>query len=185
MDVFNALADWVGWPAVWAITSLAASYGYFVMNQRIKLLKERNEELVLESADFSPDVLARRLADRMKLLNEELQILVNDHEAGKGEIAAKEAELEKVRGEIELLKSQLSKAEEQVELIRDRKLLCPYCESPLSLRESFPQIWEDSSGREIDYEIEYVAYECGLELRDEQVVTRCRNTGEPKTLPSP
>ena len=175
MELYESIANWAGWPALVAILVLAGSYAYFVIQSRLELLKEKTEwlEQQLEVAnEFRPDVLAQRLAERLRILTQELERLNEDHEASAQSIREKQTDLASVEGEIQNLTTELASAQEILDLVADRELVCPHCKAPMSIHEFYPDLIE-YQGREIDVEHETIAYECGFEMRDGEIINMC------------
>jgi hypothetical protein len=61
-----------------------------------------------------------------------------------------------------------------VQLIKDSDLVCPECAAPLIRRESYT-IFGESGGREVEADVGYVEYECGLSINHEDESSLCRN----------
>jgi len=179
MDLYNTIASWTGWPAIVAILLLAGGYAYWVINSRSEQLKEKNELLEAQLTtlkNYSPDILAQRLADRLRILNEELERLNADHEASRESIRNKEAELAEVKAQIGKLSEQLAKAQDLLQTVSDAGLVCPKCGAPLEVREYHSELVE-YQGRELDVDHEFISYECGLEIIDGNVTSNCRRSG--------
>lgn len=158
-----------------ALLILSAGYGYFVLRNRIELLKDKNrwlEQQLEATKEFRLDVVAQRLADRLRVLSEELERLNADHEASQESSRQKESELALVTGEIDDLKSQMESAEEILRVVSDRQLVCPHCEAPMAVHEFYPGYGE-YKGIEIEFEHELIEYDCGFELRDGEIATMC------------
>jgi len=172
MELYNILANWVGWPVVVAFLLVSGGYAYWAFKKHINFLKEKNDWLEKEVnnlKEYSPDVLAQRLANRLKILGDELERLHIDQEVSKEVIKFREFELAQVNKEIETLKNQLEKANK---LLSGTDLLCPYCGAALETKEYFPEYgW--INGREIEYEIVHIRYECGYELKEDEVIGNC------------
>jgi DNA repair exonuclease SbcCD ATPase subunit len=175
MDLFNTIASWVGWPVVVAILLLAGSYAYFVLQKHLELLKDKNEWLEKQVADLrehSPDILAQRLAERLRILNEELERLTADNKTSQTSIQNKETELAEVKTQIINFNDQIEKAQELLRLVSDSGLVCPQCGAPLETR-YYPNESMDDNGHDIDVDHEVIVYECGLEIVDGEVRTQC------------
>ena len=184
MDLYNTLADWAGWPPVVAFLLLIGAFGYWMLNKHIEILKEKITGLENENTnlrEYTPDVLAQRLADRHKLLTEELERLTADHKTSQAEIAAKQTELEELRNEIMFFEVQLTEAQD---LLSENKLVCPYCNSPLAVKEYHTEFVE-YDGREIDVEFEHIVYECGYELVNGDEVEVCPERVRPEDFEEP
>lgn len=160
-----------------AILLAAIGFGYFGLKSRLDLQKDRIGwlEQQLEVANqYRPDILAQRLAERLRLASQELEQLSADHKTSGRLIREKETELASVQSEIRNLQRQLQSAEEILALVKDRDLVCPYCGSPLIVHEFHPD-FDEYQGREIDSEHESIAYECGHEIVDGRVASQCPN----------
>ena len=177
MDPLQIILDWAGWPFVWAMTTLGGTFYLLIIRERISYLKEKNQNLIRENqtlSDFRPDILAERLSTRVKTLTEELEQLDIDNRASEELIKEKEAELSRTSEKIKSFISQLISARTTLETISEHGLVCSDCGSPLDLREVVPQFAEDDEGRDIDYEIEYVRYQCGKTLVNGEIKYPCR-----------
>lgn len=117
----------------------------------------------------SPDVLAQSLANRVKLIEEELKRLELDKTSTQEQINAKEAELQQARAQAEDLTKKVLHARE---LLRD--YLCPHCGAPLA-EKAYQSESVEYQGRELDIDHEYTAFECGYELVDGEVRGQCRS----------
>lgn len=183
MDLYITLANWVGWPVVVALMFLGGTFGYWMLNKYIEILKEKVDGLEKENnnlKDNTPDVLAQSLARRHKMLIEELERLNSDNQASQETIKSKELEISEIEGKVKVLREQLEKI--QI-LLSDSDLVCPHCGAPLITKEYVPDTtW--FMGRDIDIEHEHITYECGLEFADGRVLGKCSNTNLPKDNPS-
>ena len=145
-----------------------------LVNQKdatIQLLKEKNKYLSQKLSDLSqltPDALAKSLADRVVLLDDEIYRLSTDKEKNQDEIKSKEDELLKVKEKAEKLSREIAKAHELME-----EFFCPHCGSPMAERAYHVESVE-YQGRDLDVDHEYVAYECGYSLADGDEVSSCR-----------
>ena len=130
----------------------------------IELLKEKNDFIshkLAEASSQSPDMLAKSLADRVKLLDEEIERLSNDKEKNQDIIKEKEEEISKVRSQAKILLDQISIANELIE-----DFTCPTCGSHLVERAFQTEMAEDYQGRTVDIDHEYILYDCGLTIVD-------------------
>ena len=96
LEVYRILASWSEWPILMALTLLAGSFGYWLLQSRIAIYKERNELLAdrLDSlSKFEPDTLLTRLTNRHKLLSEEIVSLEQDAKRNFKTIDEKKKEL--------------------------------------------------------------------------------------------
>jgi len=183
MDLYNIIAGWTDWPAMVALLLVAGAYGYWVIHARSELLEEKNEWLEAQLKtlkEHSPDILAQQLADRLRLLGEELQRLKADHEASQESIRNKEAELAEVEAQIGNLTGQLAKAQDLLQMVSDSGLVCPQCGAPLEVREYHSESVE-YEGRDLDVDHEIIRYECGLEILDGEARGTCSRSGPPAT----
>lgn len=138
----------------------------------IQLLKEKIGflETKLNAAKANtPDMLVKALADRIKILEEELTRLKKDEVSNQELIGQKELELNSVREEAEELSKSISAARELME-----EFICPYCGSPMAERAYHIESVEDSRGRDIDIDHEVVTYECGLSVVDGSEESPCK-----------
>jgi DNA repair exonuclease SbcCD ATPase subunit len=175
MDPYATIAAWAGWPVVVGALLLIGGYGSFLFRSHLDLLKEKNEWLEKKMQDlegYRPDVLAQRLADRLHIVQQELERLHADREAGQQSIREKEADLVQVKNEIAQLTAQLDQAQETISLVSERGLVCPHCGAPLVTHEHFTDLVE-YEGRELDVDHEFIAYECGYEIRDGEIIAKC------------
>ena len=130
----------------------------------IELLKEKNEfisQKLTDASSQSPDMLAKSLSDRVKLLDEEVGRLSNDKEKNQDTIIEKEKEIAKVKNEAKKLLDQIAIASDLIE-----DFTCPTCGSHLVERTYQSEPVEDCSGRSLDIDHEYILYECGLTIVD-------------------
>jgi hypothetical protein len=171
MELYDIIASWAGWPVVVAVLLLAGGYSHWLLLDRINRIKEENDYLARQNDDLknnSPDVLAEILAKKKKILMDELETLLSEKEFDKKKINEKEGEIKKVKDELDDLKGQLDRAQEFI-----NEFSCPYCGAPLATREIFPMLGE-YEGREIDYDVEIVTYECGLQIQDDKEIHQCQ-----------
>ena len=127
-----------------------------LQKENITFLKDK----LSHAENQTPDVLARSLADRARLLEEELKRLKEEDTSTSEQIAVKENELAQAREEAEDLTKQIIHARE---LLKD--FLCPHCGAPLIERAYHTELTE-YEGHEIDVDHDWSVYECGLELVD-------------------
>ena len=177
MDFYNTIASWTGWPAVVALMLLAGGYAYWVMQRRTEIIKEKNEWLkdqLTALKECAPDILAKRCADRWRLAKEELERLNSDHEASQESIQAKEAELAEVKSQIANLMDQLTKAHDSLKIVVEGGLVCPECGAPLETRGRHPEFAE-YQGFHMVVDHDLTKYECGLEIVDGKVTSKCKS----------
>jgi hypothetical protein len=151
------------------ILALFGIYRSLVSNKDsiIQLLKERIEALserIKQLESQAPDVLAEALSKRIKLQLEEIERMKNDGDNHQEEIERKEAEINDAQTRLESL----------VHLIEESDLVCPECAAPLIRRESYT-IFGESGGREVEADVEYVEYECGLSINHDGESSPCKN----------
>lgn len=178
MNLYAIIANWIGWPIVVAIILSLGGYFYYVSLKHIELLKEENKYLEIQKNDLreiSPDIVAQRLRDRLLRTNEEIQILYADYDANKELIIEKKAELVVTKNKIENLNNELKNAQTIINLVTFKALICKYCGAPLEARE-YREDTVEYQGREIDVQHERILYECGLELIDEEEVSKCKHS---------
>lgn len=176
MELYNTISSWAGWSVVVALLLLSGSYGYFVLQNRLDLLKDKNEWLekqVNELRNYTPDVLAQRLSERLRILNEELERLSADNKTSREVIQNKESELDEVKGEIYNLQYQIQRAEDFLQLVSDLGLMCPQCGAPLITKEIHYELVE-YGGRELDIDHEIIVYDCGREIVDGETTSECQ-----------
>lgn len=134
-----------------------------VLKEQIELLK-----LQLQQAEKNtPDIAVEALSKRLKTVTEELSRLNEDNEASSEKVLEKEHELAIVSQDLGTLRAQIARAEE---LLAD--FSCPKCKAPMLSRQ-FASECVEYQGREIDIDHEQVIYECGLEIMDGKVVSKC------------
>lgn len=128
MDLYTAIASWSGWPPIFALLLLIGGFGAFAFNKHIDILKEKNDNLerdLQECRNYAPDILAMRLAERQKLLQNELEVLTQDKEQDDQKRAELERELQKTRQDAENMRIQLVEVQEILEemyIPRDGKI---------------------------------------------------------------
>ncbi|GLT23455.1 hypothetical protein GCM10007933_29210 [Zoogloea oryzae] len=132
--------------------------------ENIAYLKDQ----LAEAKSQSPDILAQKLANRVKLFEDEVKRLESDKSSTEEQIKAKEAELHNARTEAENLTKQVLSARE---LLSDFQ--CPHCGAPLAVREYHSELVE-YQGREIDVEHDHSAYECGYSVVDGKPNSPCK-----------
>lgn len=136
-----------------------------LQKENIAYLKDQ----LTEAKSQSPDVLAQKLASRVKLFEEEVKRLEEDKTSTEEQVKAKEAELNRAREEAEELTKKVLHARE---LLSD--FLCPHCGAPLAERAYHSESVE-YKGRDIDVDHEYTAFECGYEIVDGEIRGKCKN----------
>jgi DNA repair exonuclease SbcCD ATPase subunit len=177
--MFTISNETIFWTQVASIITFIAAL--FVLYRLLVDQKDATIELQKENISYlkdqlsdakaqSPDLLAQCLTNRVNMLEGELSRLEQDKTATKDQISAKEAELTAARTEAEALIRQVLHART---LLRD--FLCPKCGAPLAEKVYHSQI-VDYQGREVDLDHEYVAFECGYEVVDGNVLAPCKTT---------
>lgn len=145
-----------------------------LVNQKdatIELLREQVSMLkgqLTDARQESPDIVAKKLSDRVNLVTEELSRLHQDKTADEAKINAKEAELTIAQQQLSDLKEQLEYAQEIAE-----EYFCPKCKAPLTSRE-FHSVPVEFHGREYEEDHEFTSFECGLSFSDGEEVSPCR-----------
>lgn len=133
----------------------------------IQLLKENLSDREFQIGQLksqTPDALATALSDRIKVSLDEIARLKADGDANRQEVAQKEEDLRAIQSRL----GTLSK------LIQESGLVCPGCGSPLVRRES--RIVHGHIGEhEVEADVEYLEYECGLSLDDGSELSPCRH----------
>lgn len=128
MDLYSTIAAWSGWPPVVALLLVIGGFGAYFFQKHTDILKEKNnllERELRERRNYAPDILAQRLAERHKLLQNELEVLAQDKEQDDQKRAELESELLKTRQETENMRIQLAEVQdilEDIELPRDGKI---------------------------------------------------------------
>ena len=130
-----------------------------LLNERIKMRDDQIKELETQT----PDALAKALSARVEIMSKELERMLADDSSNKDEIRQKEAALLSIKEKLDNLSS----------LIKDFDLVCPKCGAPLATRVYAPMSGY-AGGREIDYDIEIIQYDCGLSLEDGQERYPCK-----------
>lgn len=173
-DIYNTLASWVGWPALTLVLILAGFFALWIQMRHIDILKERIESLKDQNtslSNFSSDTLVRALSDRVRIANEELERLRHDQISDQALISQKENELTLLRNSLVEVNDQLSQAEEVV-----RAFTCPHCGARQISHEILYDSALDSEGRDIDWDIDVVQFECGLVLVDGRETENCQRS---------
>lgn len=114
MEIYDNIASWTGWPPIVSVLILLIGFGIWTFNNHISLLKQQIEFLNSRLKDiqqFTPDVLASRLAERHKLLTEEVNILNAEREQNERKIEQLNTQLSETRAEAEILSVQLRNAQ--------------------------------------------------------------------------
>lgn len=133
----------------------------------IQLLKENlaDRDFQIGALKFqTPDALASALSDRIKISLDEIARLKIDGHTHLQEIAQKEEDLRALQERLGVI----------AELIQDSDLVCPECEAPLVRREEHP-IHGYIGDHEIEANVEYLEYECGLSLDDGRKLSPCKH----------
>ena len=144
--------------------------------RHLELVKDKNkwlEDQLAEEKKYTPDVLAQRLAERLRLSTVELERLNADQTTNQKTLKDKEIELAELRIQIVNFKAQVEKAQALLDLISNSGLVCPKCGAPLSIRDYHDEIAE-YNGYDIDIEHELIIYECGYKIVNGQVISECK-----------
>lgn len=113
----------------------------------------------------TPDALAKSLSERVERQLAEIERLRLDSTVNKEEILQKEAEIRDVQVKMSSLAT----------LIKDSDFLCPKCGAPLVQRGSYT-IHGHSGEREVEADVEYLTYDCGLSINHEGETSSCKNS---------
>jgi len=168
MEKYQLIASWVGWPAITAIMILVIPAIIWLFNKNITSLRDENRFLKTrldEEKIYSVDATLHRVLTRFKLANEELEELKIDKLTNSQLIIDKNEEIESLQTQIDFLEELSS------------NFICPYC-GAVQVSHEYHPIWGEYDGREIEDEIEYSTYECGLSIKDSKVIHPCRNVNE-------
>lgn len=133
----------------------------------IQLLRERiieKDEQISSLKSQTPDALATTLSSRVKILLDELVRLKTDGDMHIQKIALKEEEIRAIQSCLNALS----------ELIQESDLACPNCGAPLVRREAHT-IHGHSGGHELEADVEYLEYQCGLSLDEGRELSPCKH----------
>lgn len=103
MDLFSAftmISQWTGWAPIAVIAVVGSIATVWVKNQRIEIIKDRNDDLNRQLEKFennSPSAVVERLSERNKILNKEFDLLHNDYKNNEQKIMALEKERENIK----------------------------------------------------------------------------------------
>ncbi|WP_426993358.1 hypothetical protein [Methylomonas sp. CM2] len=133
------------------------------LKEQINSLKDQ----LVDARSQSPDVLAQNLANRIKLLEQELERLQHDKSASQEQVKAKEMELNQVRAEAANLSEKVQQARKSLS-----DFLCPHCGARL-IEKSYPSelVWSGNKGT--CYEYELTVFECGYAVQDGEMIKEC------------
>lgn len=134
----------------------------------IQLLKQRMDdqaERIRLLEKQTPDALADSLSERVERQLAEIERLRLDGTLNKEEILRKEGEIRDVQIKMTSLAT----------LIKDSDFLCPKCRAPLVQRSTYT-IHGYLGGDEVDADVEYLEYECGLSIDHNGEASPCKNT---------
>ena len=168
MENYKLIASWIGWPAITSIMILVIPAIIWLFNKNITTLRDENRFLKTrldEEKNFSADAILKRVLTRFKLANEELEELKKDKLVNSQLIIDKTEEIESLQTQINVLEEFSS------------NFTCPHCGSA-QISHEFHPIWGEYDGREIEGEIEYSTYECGLSVKDGEEIHPCRYVNE-------
>jgi uncharacterized protein (DUF3084 family) len=121
----------------------------------------------------TPDALARQLDHRVRVLSAEFDRLAKDRDASEEQVRQKEEQLREARGQADDLAKQVAEAYALL-----GEYLCPTCGAPLLVRGYVVEIELDDEDAKVDVPHEYVKYECGLSLVDDEERDACGATQE-------
>jgi uncharacterized coiled-coil protein SlyX len=115
MDIYNSISSWVGWPPVVALLVIIGGIGLFLYQKHIELLRDEIEVLkrrLQDNQNYSPDVEAKKLADKQKVLLDRIESLSRDKAQNKQKITELEKELLATRDEASSMRTQLDSVQE-------------------------------------------------------------------------
>jgi hypothetical protein len=160
--LYSNLSSWLGWPITFLVILGVSAWGYFVLNNRISLLKEQNNYLEMKLRDaesFRPDIVAIKLAERHKQQADVIEILNQDNIRNMEEIKKREEELEQTRAEMQVLATQLDEAISSLygEYPRGGKIQ-PVIQKDFikNLENGFPLIVPIDRGKEVNFRDENI-----------------------------
>lgn len=161
LKILSTVAPYIPTAIVLAICALIAQN----KNARIDTLKERldaRDDTIKKLTSQTADALTDALESRIRKLTAELGRLRDDESTNRDQICRLETEREKIA----------SKLNELTDLLNYSDLLCSGCGAPLSTKAYFPA-YGHHNGREIDYDIEHIEYECGRIIHDGRETHPC------------
>lgn len=147
MELYNNIASWIGWPTVVAILILSISVIIWLSNKHVSLLKQQNEFIEKQLTDCkqqAPDALANRLAERHKLLTQEIETLYDDNKKNEHIIKQLETQLTKTTAEAKELSTQLQAIQDNLDdlvLPRDGKVKEEICHDIMKTYENHSAIF--------------------------------------------
>ena len=118
MDIYNSIASWTGWPPLLALLLLIGGIGAFLYQKHIDFLRDEIEALKRKQQDgvnLPPDVEAKKLADKHKVLTDRIENLSRDKAQNKQKISELERELLITRDEANSMRAQLDNVQEILE----------------------------------------------------------------------
>lgn len=134
-----------------------------VQKENIAYLKDQ----LTEAKSQLPDVLAQRLAARLKLYEEELKRLEQDKSSTQEQVAAKESELHQALMDAREMSNRLSHAGAML-----YEFLCPKCNAYVTERGFLSEHIKDH-GRDIEVVHDYSVFECGYKIVDGEMAENC------------
>lgn len=126
-------------------------------DSHIEFLKEQNKSL----KENTPDILMEKFKKRLEYFKLELE---NADKEKQEIINKKETEIKKILGDIEDLNERFQSLKELA-----KEYFCPFCNSPLVSKEYHDEVYKD-----IDIQHEWLKYECGLVIADNEEIQKCR-----------
>lgn len=110
MEIYSQLASWVGWPAVFTFLLAAMGFGAWLYTRHIAVLNDEKSSIQRKLTDCeasAPDTLARSLAERYKLLSDELDRARADKQRETEKIGVLESRLEETKAEADSVRAEL------------------------------------------------------------------------------
>ena len=126
-------------------------------DSHIEFLKEQNKSL----KENAPDILLERFKNKLEYFKQELEHADKEKQEI---IDKKENEIKKILGDIEDLNEQYKSLKNLA-----KEYFCPFCNSPLVSKEYHTETHDN-----IDFDHEWLTYECGLIIADNEEIQKCR-----------
>jgi len=130
MDLYNAISSWTGWPPLIAVLLVIGGIGVFLFQRHIEFLRDEIDSLkrklqeYQDYRDHSPDVEAKKLAERSKFLIDRIENLSQTKAQNKQKIDGLEKELQATRDEANSMRTKLESVGEildDIQLPREGK----------------------------------------------------------------
>ncbi len=118
MDIYNAISSWTGWPPLIALLLIIGGVGVFLYQRHIEFLRDQIEALkakLQDSHNYSPDVEAKKLAEKYKILLDRIENLSRTKAQNQQKIDDLEKELLATKDQADVMRTQL----ETVQVILD------------------------------------------------------------------